>query len=183
MAMIPLLVARIVEGEVGDGLADNYLTYIRFVKSTSVAVQVQRDQIGYNRDDVVVLLQHNASILLNETKSLFLGGFTSTAYQNTSGNTAFVIVSGNIAGTGVNARFKLYSAPTTDSKAGATEVFDSDDIVSSWNAVSSRTTSFLVPIQDNHFIVFENLSVSAQPMNVPLPDLETFYAVVIEPAA
>ena len=92
-----------------------------------------------------------------------------TDYQNTSGKTAYVIITFS-AGVQTQKRLvRIFSAPTTNSITSATEVFDSQDVLgaSSWNSNGNRLTSYVVPIQDNHFIVIQNYTGAAGDIDIP----------------
>jgi len=88
----------------------------------------------------------------------------STDYKNTSTKIAYAIISVRADGTSGQRKFKIYSAPTFDSKVAATEVFNSEDLLikpASWSGAGEIVTSLLVPIQNNHYIVVENTSGAA----------------------
>lgn len=164
----------------GDGMADNYLEFNRYVESL-VTAPGSIDTIGYNRGDKILTLVHNATIAQNGIQSMHLADDT-TAYQNLTGEIAYAIVSVETTAALSNTSYKLYSAPTTDSVADAIEVFDSTDIFSDWDVANTFMTSVLVSIQNNHFIVLENTSTNAAPIRVRTPAADhSLLGVVIEP--
>jgi hypothetical protein len=116
------------------------------------------------------------------TKSLHLSD-DSTDYQNTSGKVAYAMVTITSDGDSGARSAKIYSAPTTDSKTAATEVWDSLNFTAAtaWGP-SELITSWLVPIQNNHYIVIENTS-GATPRDIKVDIVNnTFFAFVIEQA-
>ena len=166
---------------VGDGLADNYLEFSRF-RENILASPVSIDNIGYNNGDKIIILQHPTSIAQNGIQSIHLDD-NSTAYQNTTGDVVHAIISPEVESGVSFSSYKLYSAPTTDSVASATEVFDSTDIISNWDLINTFLTSVLVPIQNNHFIVIENTSSSAVNIRIRSSVDQVIFALVKEPAS
>lgn len=169
-------------GEAGDGLADNYIEFQILVGGT--AGTSTTDYIGYNRGETVVKLTHNTSFDDTVLKSLHLMD-DSTDYQNTSGNTAYAIVTATAITDAGDRAFKIWSAPTTDSKTAATQVFDSAVAFNNllWDGNNELLTSWQVPITDQHFIVIENTS-GATPRNINIANSATpLPAIVIEQVA
>ena len=168
----------------GDDLADNYYLFKHWLEATNSDNFNQFERIGYNRDDNLVVLQHPTDILPATPRSLHSGSST-TSYQNTTGRTVYAIVTVTAGNPNTNPRWKLFSAPTNDSIAAATEVFDSDNIINILSTIfSDRLTSLLVPIQDNHFIVLQNLDSNvAGIITVNTPDGNNVNGLVVEPAA
>ncbi len=169
--------------EKGDGMTDNYYDFDVYNGGSTA---VNNNSIGHNRDDALVHLVHETNFDNGEAVSLHLGDDT-TDYQNTTGSTVYVIISIE-AFTDIGTRaYKIYSAPTTDSVAGATEVFDSANLPSdqAWDAGGELLTSFLVPIQDNHFIVVENTSgAGSRRLNLPMPGAgAAILALAVEPSS
>ena len=102
--------------------------------------------------------------------------------QNNTGKIAYAIVSVTASVDTGDRDYKLWSAPTTNSIVGATQVFDSKDQLSSsalFDAANDTLTSNLVPIQDTHFIVLENTS-GASPRQIDVPSNSSPRAIVIE---
>jgi len=165
-----------------DDMADNYYDFAVYLGGSAIADQ---QKIGYSRDDKLVALVHATTFDDTVLKSLHLGD-DSTDYQNTTGKTVYVIVTVSVLSAGGDRAYKIWSAPTTDSKTAATEVFDSDDIdtgANGFDATGDKLTSFLVPIQDNHFIVIENTSgASSRVIQITDPQSLAMQALVIEPA-
>lgn len=161
----------------GDGLADNYIVFDQFNGS---GVSSREIHIGYARTETVKILTHNAVFDDTVLKSLHLADDT-TDYQNNTGKIAYAMVTmSSDSDSGARAA-KIYSAPTTDSKAAALEVWDSVDALagSAWNA-SESITSWLVPIANGDFIVIENTSgVTPRDIRVSAPS-PRFNAFVIE---
>ena len=163
---------------------------IRTVKAYSNRIGLntpsRTDRIGYNRDETVTSLVYNTAIDDAGIQSLHLLN-DSTDYQNTSGKTAYAVITVN-SQTGVTPKkFKIYSAPTINSKSGATLVFDSTTLMqgtTSMNANGEKLTTWLLPIQNNHFIVLENTTgTSSQFINVILSTAtDDIFALVIEQA-
>lgn len=178
---IPYLADR--EGVIGvDEMADNYIKFDVYVGTTAV---IRSDDIGYNRGETVTKLVHNTGFDDTVARSLHLVD-DSTAYQNNSGQTAYAIVTVSaVTDSAADRAFKIYSAPTTDSVAAATEVFDSTDLLNASTAFDNpndRATSWQVPIQDTHYIVIENTS-GASSRNINIPNTEGVnFALVIEQA-
>jgi len=164
-------------------LADNYYLFRHFLQ-TNAADPDEFERIGYNRDDVLVAVQHDAGINNATPRSLHSGSST-TSYQNTTGRTVYAIITVVIGNPNTNPRWKIFSAPTNDSIASATEVFDSDNTINILsNNSSDRLTSFLVPIQNNHFIVLQNLDSNvSNEIRVAVADENGLSGLVVEPAA
>lgn len=164
----------------GDDMADNYLPFPRFDGHSSSTFQ---DLLGYSRTDKVKRLVHGAVIDDGETKSIHLADDL-TDYQNQTGGTVYAMITLTVSSPAGARSFKVWSAPTTDSKVGATEVFDSDDwVVGSWSAISDKLTTTILPISNNHFIVIENTTgVTSMPISVQNTET-SIQAVVIEPGS
>ena len=163
-----------------DNLADNYILFSMYIGSTSSS---RNDQIGYNRGETVKKLVFNTNFDDTVTNSLHLAD-DSTDYQNTSGKTAYAIVTVNAAVNSGDRAFKIWSAPTTNSKTAAIEVYDSADWAhtsTGFDGSSDKFSSVLVPITVNHFVVIENTSgTSSRNINVSASDFP--FAMVIEQA-
>lgn len=153
MSQQGMTIVSAVVPDTGDDMADNYYPFPIFVGGTQ-SVEVNR--IGYARNDTLKRVVHSGDIDDGDTLSLHLPDDT-TAYQNNSGKIAYAIVTFIAASLSGARSIKIYSAPTSDSVTGATEVWNSDDhTVNSWSATNSLFTSVLVEIQDSHYIVIEN---------------------------
>lgn len=177
MVSLPNLLFNI-EVEEGDGLTDNYLRFSVFRAKNTVS---QIADIGYNRNDKIIEI--SLDVIDNGVAMSVHIGESTTDYQNTTLETAYAIIS--LVNTGPNGerRWKIYSAPTTNSIVGATEVFDSDDLIippGEYVGFTDRLTSNLVPIQPNHFIVVENVSGASSRLISTSPDAEPQSGVVIE---
>lgn len=161
-----------------EDLADNYLLFGMFRGGN---LPSETDRIGYNRGDTIKKLVH-ASTFDNGVAVSIHESDDSTDYKNTSGKTAYFIVTVN-AGTNSGERsFKIWSGPTTDTTTGATQVFDLADVKSAngFFAISDKYTSYLVPISNNHFAILENTSGAAsRELNVSSA-IANLHAVVIE---
>jgi len=177
--VIPIVISVSILERVADQLSDYYILMPIFLGGSSAN---RTDRIGYNRDETITRLVHEADIDDTELQSLHLADDT-TAYQNTSGKTAYAMITVRAITDAGERNFKIYSAPTTNSKAAATEVYNSDDwlVTTGWDATGEKVTTHLLPIQNNHFIVLENTS-GASPRNIEVDDTETLEAFVIEQA-
>lgn len=142
--------------ETGDGLADNYIPFEFFVGTAYDTDWT----IGVNRDDTLLNVVRNTAFDAGVAVSLQLADGT-TDYQNLTGRTVYVIVTVTAAAATGPRSYKIWSSPTTNSIVGATQVYDSVDFVTNallFNSSGEDWTSYLVPIQDNHYAVIENTS-------------------------
>lgn len=154
-------------------MSDHYMEVPLYVGGTTTAGQVH---LGVQDGDTVKYLIHSADIAEAGVKSLHLPD-DSTAYQNTSGFDAQVIILIRGRDTGTQARhIKVYSAPTTDSTSSATEVFDYDG--TNFNASTSLLTTPPLKISNNHYIVIENVDESRVGNNDV--DVGLFGTIVVE---
>lgn len=163
-----------------DELADNYILFSMYPASGTPTVA----RIGYNRDETVVHLVHATAFDDTATESLHVKD-DSTSYQNTTGKTAYAIITVNASTqTGVERDFKVHSAPTDNSKTAATLLYDTTNFIGSWATINTRVTTPLLAIADNHFIVIENTSgASSRNLSVPASNSLESFAIVIEQAA
>lgn len=163
----------------GDGMADFYLNFPHFYTNNTITV-VDRDDIGYNKGDKLIYVQR--FIASSGIFSLEKVGGT-VDYQNLTGADVYVILTVEAGNPNESAAFRVYSAPTTNSVSGATEVFDSADHAGNFGDGGDQLTTNIFIISNNHFIVLENLAttrgitVNAPARNDPHP-----FGVVIEPA-
>jgi len=166
---------------VDDDMAENYYLFPRYINST---VPLEYQRIGHNRADNLVKLTHNTLFDHGTAVSLHLTDDT-TDYQNTTGRTVYAIITVNAATDSGGRAYKIYSAPTTDSIVGATEVYDSTEWRTNTNNFDSsadRWTSVLVPIQNTHYIVVENTSgVTSRRLQLVVSNEDA--GLVVEPAA
>jgi len=169
-------------GVVGDGLSDTYLDWLSFMGGNPGLTY--NTQVGYNKGDNLVPLVHNTKFDNGVVVSLHELD-DSTNYKNTTGKTVYVIINIIAIDDAGTRACKVYSGPTADSKTGATLLFDStkyipDDAI--WNASQEKITTFVLAIQNNHFVNIENTS-GATPRNLAVQKEEKFQAMVIEPIA
>lgn len=171
-------------GTLGDDLADNYISFDIYTGSTTVT---HSDRIGYNRGETVIPLMHETNIDNGQARSLHLID-DSTSYQNTSGSTAYVIMTLNSVVGSTRKQVKVWSSPNNDSVTGATEVWDSNDHTvdtsgAGWTGTNDKFTTHILPIQNNHYIVIENnTGVVGQSVEVLGDDSGPADAIVIEQA-
>jgi len=144
-----------------DEMSDYYiLTSIYDGVSSTVK---RTDRFGFNRGEVIKRLTHTALIDDTESQSLHLVD-DSTSYKNVSGSIAYAVVTVKVSGTPAPKRkFKIYSSPTDNTPAGA-PIFDSENFVlasNDFDNAGDKSTAYLLPIQDDHFIILENLTGTA----------------------
>jgi len=137
-----------------DDMADHYYPFGLYAGTlTSSGTGL----LGVNDEDTVNILGFGV-IAEGGINSLHLQD-DSTDYQNTSGAVAYAVIIVRGDGTGTQARhIKIYSAPTTNSKVGATELFDYDG--PDFDANNQLITTPILEIQNNHYIVVENIDES-----------------------
>lgn len=158
MAMIPLLVARIVQADDGDGLADNYQSLPKF---TGTGTNISGDvNVGIENGDTVK--GFFSSVDITEGTALSVHDESDTDYQNTSGADATTVLILLATNTGAATRHvRVYSSPTTDTIAGGTLVWETGQSDSTFfDAASDQLTSPPMQIQNNHFIVVNNVDDS-----------------------
>jgi hypothetical protein len=162
-------------------MADNYLLFGVFL-GNSTAEHTAR--IGYSRDETIVRLTHGSGFDDTVDESMHLVD-DSTSYQNTSGKTAYAMITVNALTNAGDRAYKIWSSPNDNDKTSGTEVFDSTDVLTDLNlfdADDDKLTSYLVPITNNHYIVVENTS-GASSRNISVgTDTGNLRAFVIEQA-
>lgn len=141
-----------------DDMADSYLEFPKYIgQQANTAGTVS---VGVQDGDTVRLTATSATIA--EGSALSVHGEDDTDYQNTSGFNAIAVIIMNCDNTGAAQRHvKIYSAPTTDSTSSATLLFEigkADNSV--FNANNDSYTTPPLKIQNNHFIVVENVDDS-----------------------
>ena len=141
-----------------EDMADSYLDikrYIGALLNTSGVVS-----LGVNDKDTVKFASTGAAIA--EGSALSVHDESDSDYQNLSGFDAMavIVLNGNDTG-GATRHVKIWSAPTTDSITAATLVFETGDSDNNYfDANLDRLTTPPCRIQDNHFIVVENIDDS-----------------------
>jgi len=155
--MLPwiLFAPAIVEDE---DMSDNYIELERYVGSQQTAKGSV--SLGVNDEDTVVRVYTGADIA--EGGVLSVHKEDNTDYQNTSGFNAFAVIVLDGRDSGIATRHvKIYSAPTTDSISGATLVFETGQVDNdNFDAGGDYVTTPPLKIQDNHYIVVENVDDS-----------------------
>ena len=116
--------------------------------------------IGLNDADTRILLVNETVLSQNVPKSILLSD-DSTVYQNTTGQDAFASIIVEMSGAdGASAAWEAYSAPTSNSIAGATKVFENLGGMSGVLDANGQTqTATPLKISNGHFIVI-NLSTT-----------------------
>ena len=153
MESLPTILFQV--GEIVDDMADNYITTDRYIGDASIVIG--KVDVGVQDGDTVRKFFSGATI--TEGNALSVHGEDDADYKNTSGFDAIaVIVLIALSGGAATRHVKIYSAPTTDSTAGATLVWETGQTDSPYfDASLDRLTSAPVKIQDDHFIVIENV--------------------------
>lgn len=157
-------------------MADSYILVERFNGiSTIVAGEVS---IGKNDVDTVKY----ANCLANMAEGTILsvpqeGG---SDYKNLSGFNTVAVLMVQCANTGVASRHvKIYFSPTTNSSSGATllwEIGSVDNIF--FDASTDSITTSPLTIQNNHFIIVENVDDSRAGLNdISVIGADTNFAV------
>lgn len=160
--MIPLTISVSTIPPSGDGMADNYYPVAKF----SGVGSTQGDDVllGLNDGDTLKTILHITLITDTQTLSVHEDD-DATSYQNTSGFDAMAVLVLNAQGSdGATVRnFKLYSSPNNNSTTSATLVYDFSTFSPAgvFDATNDIYTTPPVKIENNHYVVIENLSGSA----------------------
>ena len=159
-----------------DDMADHYFGIQKYLGTGSVAQLDTDNKLGVNDADTVINNIGSATISPAGVKSVHLND-DATDYQNSSSKDAYALLTIRATGAGVTSRtFKIYSAPTTDSVAGATEIMNFVPRSAQLNASGQTVSTILLKIQPNHFIVIQNNTVG---LNNDI-DSALFVGVVVE---
>ena len=145
--------------EVVDDLPDHFITLPHYTGTSSTQSNSGWSGIGIKDADTVKLLLFTSTFLEGQTRSVH-DETDSTAYQNTSGNTAFAIIILKASNTGTQVRhIKVWSGPNADSTTSATLLFEFGSTTGSsfMNNNNEKFTLPVLPIQNNHYLTIENV--------------------------
>lgn len=146
-------------------MADNYISVVRYDGANTTTPQGEVS-LGVNDVDTTKLLE-SPGIMTEGTILSVHDDVTGAAYQNTSGSTALAVltIQGNSSGV-LTRHVKIYSGPTTDSVTGATLLLEVGAVVTGFlNASDNRFTTPPLKIQNNNFIIVENVDDSRAGIN------------------
>ena len=121
--------------------------------------------ISVKDGDTVRQLVHGADIVVTVPQSIHLSD-NATSYQNNSGFDAMIIFIVNVgATTGVPLPFEVYNAPTDDSIAAATKVFENDGISGTLLLTGDRLTVGPFKISNGNYCVI-NTTLAGNAINI-----------------
>jgi len=143
---------------VEDDLPDSFISTARFIGfGTGTSGEVS---IGVNDEDTVIFPPNTSDQTEGTLDSV--NDDDGTVYKNTSGFNAIATILIKATNTGAASRhIKVYSAPTEDSSSGATLVWEYDEQDGiNFDADGDLITTPPIKIQNNHFIVVENVDDS-----------------------
>lgn len=154
MAMIPLLVARLIEGvdeDLGNSICLPYFNGLSPNPEPSGQVCLNVNDI-----DTVKILIHKSNIPVNTLQSIHRSD-DSTPYQNLSGKDAVIILIIHAVSGTISKDVQIYDSPNNDSKSGATLRLRTgaglDPILS---GINEKFTMGIMRISNNNFCVIEN---------------------------
>jgi len=163
MIPLPISVSTLAED---DDLAS--LITLPYYEGTGAAATTEASvSLKVPDDGRIIPILHETDITEGTAVSLHMDD-DSTSYQNISGKKAGAILTISCRGAGVLSRhFKLYSAPTDNSTAAATEIFDYDGDGKVGMDAAGEHLTVLIPesIQNNHYLVLENVDESRAGVN------------------
>lgn len=126
---------------------------------------------------------HTASITEGEVKSVHTAD-DSTAYQNTTGNTAYATLNLRTIDGGQSERhIKIWSGPTADSTTSATLLWEIGKLSTTEYLSQSdvdRITTRTLKIQNNHYLTIENVQESRAGTNNVTIGIDSTVNYVIE---
>lgn len=148
--------------ESGDDDLPDHLISVPYYDGTSSSPTTSGGvAIGVNDADTIKSLIHTADIAEGGINSLHTED-DSTSYQNTSGSTAHAVVLVTCVGSGTAERhIKFWSSPNDNSKTSATALYEfGSTTLSIMDATGEVMTIGPLAIQDNHYLVLENIDDS-----------------------
>jgi len=182
--MLPWI-AFIPEEFVEDDLPDNFMTVPRFWGAGTSS----NGEVGAGVNDVDTVRFFFNSVEIAEGTVLSAHGEDNADYKNISGKNAIavIILEGRNSGAATR-HIKIYSGPTTDSITGATKVFETGQTDGGYfDAANDLLTLPPVKIQNNHFIIVENVDDSRAGTNavglIGTNSLNTVTSFVVERGA
>ncbi len=151
------------EFEDADDMADSYLTTTKY-NGFQVSSVPQTDgtvHVGVQDGDTIVYLAYNSAIAEAAVVSVHTDD-DSTSYQNTSGFDAVAVLTLATVSGSDEAHVKVYSSPNDNSTSSATLLWEYGNSASSsmFKAAGDLLTSPPLKIQNNHYIVIENVDES-----------------------
>jgi len=160
---LPLILFKVEEVE---DLPDHFVTLPHYDGSSGTPKSSGGMSLGVNDGDTVKVLGFRNEITEGQIRSLHLEDDT-TDYQNTSGFNAFAAITVEADNTGILTRhIKIFSSPTTNSITSATLLYEyGSQQTPMLNADGEKLSITGLKIQDDHFLVIQNVDDSRAGLN------------------